>query len=165
MVKRSQKFLFLIACLFVLSSCGSSAVVKKSVNESPNGNYAKYTIDGIKSDVENVPDHFLTAIKGYLKEELDKQDLLAATGTNTSYKINIIVRDYRMRSEMSRVMLGALAGKDGVQSIVTITDPITGEVAGESTVSTFNVTAVAGMDEVAKMHAEKIAEFVSGDSN
>ncbi|MGW8312793.1 MAG: DUF4410 domain-containing protein, partial [Desulfuromonadales bacterium] len=152
-MKSYLKFPLFIACMFLLSSCGSSAVVNKSINESPYGDHAKFTIDSIKSDVKDVPDHFLTAINGYLKAELDQKNLLEKTDTDTSYKINILVNEYRMRSGVSRVMFGALAGKDGVESLVTIIDPITGEVAGESTVSTFNVTAVAGMEDVAKMHA------------
>jgi hypothetical protein len=157
------KFSLFLIVLFLLAACGSSAVVNKSMNELPNANQAKYTVDGIKSDVKDVPDHFLAAINGYLEGELKKQDLLAEAGAGNPYKINIIVTDYRMRSNMSRVMLGALAGKDGVESHVTVMDPVTGEVVGESTVSTFNVTAVEGMDDVAEMHAEEIAKFVSGD--
>jgi hypothetical protein len=156
------KFSLLPACLFILSACGSSAVVNKSLNDLPNRDHAKFTVESIKSDAEGVPDHFLAAINEYLKAELDKKNLLEQTDSNAAYKINILVSEYRMRSGVSRVMLGALAGKDGVESTVTITDPVTGEIAGESAVSTFNVTAVAGMEDVAKMHAEEISEFVSG---
>ena len=149
--------------LFVLSACGSSAVVNKSLKDLPDKDHVKYVVDGVKSDIKDAPDHFLMAVNGYLKTELDNQGLLEKTDTSASYKINVTVIEYRMRSGMSSVLLGALAGKDGVESVVTVTDPVTSEVVGESTVSTFNVTAVAGMDDVAQMHAEEIAKFVSGD--
>ena len=155
-----SNFALLLAVLFILSACGSSAVVNKSLKELPNKDHAKFAVDRINSDAEGVPDHFLTAIKGYLNAELGEKNLLDE-GSTSSYKVNILVREYRMRSGFSRVMVGALAGKDGVESVVTISDPVTGDVVGESTVSTFNVTAVAGMEDVAKMHAEEIAEFIS----
>jgi hypothetical protein len=162
-MRRFLKFSIFPIFLFILSACGSSAVVNKSLNELPNKNHAKFSVDSIKSNAEGVPDHFLTAIKGYLKAELDEKNLLEETGSDMSYKINVLVSEYRMRSSVSRVMFGALAGKDGVESVVTITAPVTGDIVGESAVSTFNITAVAGMEDVAKMHAEEISEFVSGD--
>lgn len=156
------KFTLLSVCLFALSACGSSAVVDKSLNESLSTNNSKYSVDSVSCNVKDVPDHFLTAVNGYLKTELDKQNILGKNDSKESYKINILVNEYRMRSGMTRMMFGAFAGKDGVESIVTIVDPITGEVEGKSTVSTFNITAVGGMDDIARMHAEKIAEFISG---
>lgn len=157
-----EKFALLSVCLLVLSACGSSAVVNKSLSESLSANDSKFTVETINCKIKDVPEHFLTAVNGYLKTELDKKNLLERTDSRTSYKVNIMVNDYRMRSGMTRMMFGAFAGKDGVESIVTIVDPVSGEVAGESTVSTFNITAVGGMDDIARMHAEKIAEFISG---
>ncbi len=157
------KFFLLVVCMFILSACGSSAVVNKSLNESLKVNNSKYTVSGITSNVNEVPDHFLAAVNGYLKAELEKKNLLDKNASKKSYKINILVDEYRMRSGMTRMMFGAFAGKDGVESIVTILDPVTGEVEGKSTVSTFNITAVGGMDDIARMHAEKIVEFISGE--
>lgn len=134
MMRGYFKFSLLPACLFILSGCGSSAVVNKSLNDLPNRDHAKFTVESIKSDVAGVPDHFLAAISEYLKAELDKKNLLEKTDSSAAYKINILVNEYRMRSGVSRVMLGVLAGKDGVESTVTITDPATGEIAGEPTV-------------------------------
>lgn len=162
-MKNYIKFSLLLVCLLILSACGSSAVVNKSLTESLSANNLKFTLDAINCNVNDVPDHFLAAVNGYLKSELTKKDLLEKTGSEKSYKISILVNEYRMRSGMTRMMFGVFAGQDGVGSIVTIFDSVTGNVVGKSTVSTFNITAVGGMDDIARMHAEKIAEFVSGD--
>lgn len=157
------KFLLMSSCLLVLSACGSSAVVNKSLNESLSSNNSKFIVGSIRSNVSDVPGHFLMAVNGYLNVELNKKNLLEKLDSKKAYKVNILIDEYRMRSGMTRRMFGVFAGKDGVKSIVTIVDPITGIVVGKSTISTFNITALGEMDDIARMHAKKIAAFVSGE--
>lgn len=95
-----------------------------------------------------------------LKNELSKANRLAASGQTDAVAIDIKIVAYRMRSGFSRMMFGVLAGKDGIESEVTMRDPKTGAVLGSSTVSTFNVMAVGGQEDVARMHAEEIGKFV-----
>jgi hypothetical protein len=60
-------------------------------------------------------------------------------------------------------MFGIFAGKDGVDSTVDVVDARTGKVVGSSTVSSYNVMAVGEQEDVARMHAEEIARFLSGE--
>jgi hypothetical protein len=87
---------------------------------------------------------FLSAITSYLKSELAKNGRLAKEGDDAP-KIDIKVTEFRMRSGISRMMFGLLAGKDGIASEVSVRDS-SQKVLGSSTVSTFNpesVTSVA----------------------
>lgn len=61
-------------------------------------------------------------------------------------------------------MFGIMAGKDGMNSTITATaasDPT--RVLGESTVSSYNVMAVGGEDDIPRMHAAEIAKFLAGE--
>ena len=69
-----------------------------------------------------------------------------------------------MRSGFNRMLFGLMAGKDGITSTVTILDSKTGEVIGETDVNTYNVLAIGGEQDIARMHAEEIAKFLSGNS-
>ena len=71
-------------------------------------------------------------------------------------KIDIKVIEFRMRSGVTRMMFGIFAGKDGIASEVSVRDS-SQKVLGSSTVSTFNVMAVGGEEDIARMHAEEIA--------
>jgi len=97
-----------------------------------------------------------------LKVELAKRHLLANENSGPEFYIDIAVTNYRMRGDVVRFMLGMFAGKDGVESTVSIRDSKTEELAGETDVSTFNITAIGSMDEIARMHAQEIAKFLAG---
>jgi hypothetical protein len=83
------------------------------------------------------PEHLLAAIKGHLKAELPKRGQLATGHASDVYNVAVNVTYYRMRGGVVRYMFGVLAGKDGIDSTVTVTSRDTGQMAGESSVSTF----------------------------
>lgn len=112
---------------------------------------------------KSIPSHFLAAVKGHLGSELAKRQLLAAADGDAAH-VNVIVNTYRMRGGISRAMLGVMAGKDGIGSTVTLLDPSTREVFGQSTVSTFNIMAVGSEEDIARMHAGEIAKFIAGEN-
>lgn len=154
-------------CLFMLtlflSACGSKATVSKNIDSSLIANQTQFNIGKIECQLNDVPDHFLEAIKGHLKSELQKRNLYSSENDELPCEINIVLSYYRMRSGFTRMMFGVMAGKDGVESVVSIVDPKTNLVVGKSNVSTFNIMAIGEMDDIARMHAEKIAEFVAGE--
>jgi len=124
---------------------------------------AKYSVRSIEDKSENtVPEQFLEAIKGYLKAELKKRDMIAEEKSVPDRELAIQVTYYRMRSGFTRMMFGVMAGKDGVTSTVNVLNAKTGEILGTSGVDTYNVLAVGGEQDVARMHAEEIANFLAG---
>lgn len=157
-----KRIIMLLVLAFMFIGCASSTVIKEPIKSSTEVEQAKYVIKNIEDKSEKVaPEHFLHSIEGYLKAELKNRGIAAEDEVEINREVNIEITYYRMRSGFSRVMIGAMAGKDRVTSKVTVLDSKTGEVLGASEVDTYNVTAVADEQDVAKMHAEEIADFLS----
>jgi uncharacterized alkaline shock family protein YloU len=143
-----------------LAACGSSSQFVKPMENSVSkqGAPKKYLVGNFSTKVDSVPDHFLSAIKGFLKVELKEKGLYVDNESDPANVIDVEVNYYRMRSGFTRMFWGMLAGKDGVDSTVKITDTETQSIVGEMTVSSFNVAAIGESEDVARMHAEEIAE-------
>jgi len=143
-----------------LAACGSSSQFVKPIDltASTPKNPKKYVVGNISTKVDSVPDQFMSAIKGFLKVELKEKGLFEENEASSSHVIDIEVNYYRMRSGFTRMFWGMLAGKDGVDSTVRISDKETHNEVGELTVSSFNVSAIGESEDVARMHAEEIAE-------
>ncbi len=156
-----KKLVTLITVSILLTACASTTKVVSPVpgakTETEPVSYADIDIVNQQTDA---PRHFIDAVESYLAKELTDRSLFDIGGER---KIKVTVVDYRMRSGFARAMFGVFAGKDGIDSEVTVTDGETGEVIGESTVSSFNVTAFGEMDDIARMHAEEIARFLAGE--
>jgi hypothetical protein len=122
-----------------------------------------YEIAEIKPGQTKAPDHFLIALDSYLRAELQGGNLTGKE-TGKNYLVNITIKKYRMRRGFVKRMFGILAGKDGVKSLVTVIDPESDKVIGESFISTTNLTKSVTMDDVAHMHAGEIARFLAGET-
>jgi len=153
----------LLIIVSLMTGCGSTATVLKPMdNKGPSSDQGtKYSIGLVKVSANDVPDHFVAAVKSYLKLELKKNNLLADGGNNRTIDINIT--NYRMRTGFNRSMFGILAGKDGIKSTVSIKEKQTHSEIGKSEISTYNLTGAGGVDDVARMHAEAIVDFISGE--
>lgn len=137
--------ILLIACVSLLSACASSTKISQAIDVgtiSP----VEYSHIEIKNDSADAPDHFVQAVKSYLQQELKNASIFNDDAGN---KVTINVVGYRMRSGFSRAMFGAIAGKDGIDSTVVVTDS-GGTKIGESTVSSYNVMAIGGMEDIAR---------------
>ena len=158
-----MKKVLMLGLALLIAACSSTHVVKKPIQPFTESYQGKYVIKSIEDKSEKiVPDHFLDAIKGYLKAELTKRHMVADEKSAPDREIAILVTYYRMRSGFTRMMFGVMAGKDGVRSTVTVLHAKTGEVLGSSEVDTYNVLAVGGESDIARMHAEEIANFLEG---
>jgi hypothetical protein len=151
-----------VALSALLGACGSTAVIKQPVATMPTtSSFAVGSLtNAAAKDGDQPPEHFLRAVQGHLKNSLSKESRLAAQAETSSAVVDVKVVSYRMRSGFSRAMFGVFAGKDGIESEVTIKDAKSGQVLGSSTVSSFNVMAIGGEEDVARMHGEEIAKFV-----
>lgn len=162
-------FRFGVALILVcmLIGCGSNSKVLKPIGnmDSADNHANSYMVGQIGISTDDVPDHFIAAVKGYLKTELKKCNLLCETEAELERTIDIDITYYRMRSGFTRMMFGVFAGKDGIKSTVRIKDNETNSIIGESEISTFNVMAVGGEEDVARMHAEAIVKFISGNQD
>jgi Domain of unknown function (DUF4410) len=157
-----KKTLATVTVSVMLGACGSTAVIKQPVTGmQATSSFAMGALTNAASkDGDQPPEHFLKAVQGHLKNELSKENRLAAQPEATSAIVDVKVVSYRMRSGFTRAMFGVFAGKDGIESEVTIKDAKTGQTIGSSTVSSYNVMAIGGEEDVARMHGEEIARFV-----
>ena len=157
------RYLLLLVAFLILTGCASSAVVQKPMTEPVIQGDTRYQIGNVIDRTERgVPDHFLEALKGYINSELRSRRLLATETRDGNREVNITVTYYRMRSGANRLLWGAMAGKDGLRSTVTVVDRRTGQVIGESEVDTYSVMAVTSENDIARMHGEEIAKFLTG---
>lgn len=154
-----RRTLAIFAISALVAACGSTSQIRQPI-EPVSAATAVFSVEkpvnAVPKDSDQPPEHFLGAITSYLKNELAKNGRLAKEGDD-ALKIDIKVTEFRMRSGVSRMMFGILAGKDGIASEVSVRDS-SQKVIGSSTVSTFNVMAVGGEEDIARMHAEEITK-------
>jgi hypothetical protein len=148
----------MFAACALIAACGSTSQIRQPI-EPVSAATAVFTVDkpvnAVPKESDQPPEHFLNAVASYLRTELAKNGRLAKEGDN-ALTIDTRVTEFRMRSGFTRQMFGIFAGKDGIASDVSVRDAA-GKVVGNSTVSTYNVMAVGGEEDVARMHAEEIA--------
>jgi len=148
-----------VAAAAVLTACGGSAKVTKSFSDDAVATIKsqKLELRDVKVSAEDVPDHFVSAMKGHLKNELKMRGLLAGDSNTQAAVIDLDVTYYRMRGGITRMMFGILAGKDGVEAEIKILEHGTNNVLTTLTASSYNVMALGGPDDVAQMFAEEAA--------
>ncbi len=156
MILRRLSALILVA---LLTACGSTSQIRQAI-EPTTAATAKFAVtppvNAVAKDSDQPTDFFMAAVASHLKTELEKNGRLAQ-GADVGLAIEIKVVEYRMRSGFSRAMFGMLAGKDGIASEVTVRDA-SGKVLGSAKVDSYNVMAIGGADDIARMHGEEIAK-------
>ena len=151
--------LVILAASMLIAACGSTSQIRQPLEPMTSANAVFVVgkpVNAAPKDGDQPPEHFLNAVASYLKTELEKSGRLAKEGAD-ALTIDIKVTEFRMRSGFTRMMFGMFAGKDGIASEVAVRDAA-GTLVGSSTVSSFNVMAVGGEEDVARMHAEEIAK-------
>lgn len=161
-MKRVALFLLAAVVTSVGAGCGSSHSVRKTTPVSGQPVKTTYQLGEIEDAKNLVPEHIRVGILSYLKKDLQAKGLLPGPGEQATWNVRISVLSYRMRSGFSRMMFGILAGKDGISTSVEIVDPVSGEVVGESDVSSYNLAAVGGEEDIARMQGEEIGRYLSG---
>ncbi|GAB3367295.1 hypothetical protein GCM10027431_10750 [Lysobacter rhizosphaerae] len=101
-----------------------------------------------------------------LRKELDielrSRDLLAVETDPEARKVKITITNYYMRAAAARFLVGIMAGRDNIHSVVTITDVKSGEELGRMEVDSRNSTAMGTAGGLIESHATEIADFMSG---
>ncbi|WP_457097785.1 DUF4410 domain-containing protein [Lysobacter sp. P5_B9] len=101
-----------------------------------------------------------------LRKELDielrSRNLLAVETDPEARKVKITITNYYMRAAAARFLVGIMAGRDNIHSVVTITDVKSGEELGRIEVDSHNPTAMGTAGGLIESHATEIADFMSG---
>jgi hypothetical protein len=151
-----------LACLLLLSACGSSSTAIQAMPNAATGTMgsgpAKYVAGTLSAGKTEIPAHIVSAVTGHLDAELHKRGLAPAADADRTIRIDATTTYYRMRSGFSRMMVGIFAGKDGIECDVQLVDKTSGQPIGQFKVKSYNMTAVGGEDDVARMLAVEIVK-------
>jgi hypothetical protein len=155
----------LVGLMIGLVGCASSTTVRQDIYDrvAVDGRAYLYNIAEFGSNTTDAPPHFVVALKGYLEQDLNQRGMLVGQDAVADREVRVTLEAYRMRSGFSRAMFGAFAGKDGVESAVSVVNAESGALIGSSNVSSFNIMAVGDQDDIARMHAKEIGKFLAGE--
>lgn len=161
------KLIVIVGLSLFLAACGSISQVldrmdnPATLSDLPN----RYIVGKVYSSIENVPESFISSISKNVIAELKEKNIYEENQTAPANIINIEIINYRMRSEINRLVLGLLAGKDGVKTIVRIVDKDSNKQIGKMYVSSYNLTNLGGEDHISISLSEKIVATLSGESD
>jgi hypothetical protein len=151
-----------LACLLLLSACGGSSTAIQPMPNTATGagssGPAKYAAGTLSAGKTEIPAHIVSAVTGHLDAELRKRNLAPVSETDRTIRIDATATYYRMRSGFSRMMVGIFAGKDGIECDVHLVDKASGQEIGQFKVKSYNLTAVGGEDDVARLLADEIVK-------
>ena len=162
-----MKLIFSFVVVILFAACGSTSKVldrldnPTSLADLPN----RYIVGKVYSSIENVPDEFISSISENVAAELKQRNLYEDIETAPVNIVNVEIISYRMRNEVNRLMLGILAGKDGVKTIVRVIDKDSEKMIGKMYVSSFNLTNLGGENTISSSLAKKIVVTLSGEGD
>ena len=157
-IRLGYYLLAMVAISLLLGACGSTSTVKQPLRASGY----QYQIVGISSSAPDVPEKFTKNLRKYLQKALSKNNSL---GSNKSAKnVTIKINSFKMAGLGSRMLLGSFAGKDLVNTLVTVTDPNSGKTLGSATIESKDSLAGGGPELFTSNHAKAIAKFLLGKS-
>lgn len=145
--------LFILALAALLTGCiGTSSNVRAPYVASAQDTFS-YTLDNHGGMTPEGREIFEARLRQQLAGQLSE-------GPDAK-RINVRVNYYRMRNGATRFLVGVMAGRDRIQSTVTITSA-DGKALGTIEVDSANSTAMGTGRGLIQGHADEIAEFVRG---
>ncbi len=164
----NKKLISVVAVAFVLAGCASG------VTRAPSASAQRLTAPAFKQfasvsvsltseakekAVENLkfnPEELLS----HVRRALEARSLLNASAGEPLPRLEVVVKDMRVRSNFSAIMWGFMAGADSIEGDIVLTDP-TGKEIDRFVVSTsYALGGLAGGQDSARMSwlYEKFAE-------
>jgi curli biogenesis system outer membrane secretion channel CsgG len=154
-----RQLVSLIFAAAIITGCGSTNTVRQALPQTASGN-PTYQIADISSKSEEVPAKFEKDLRKYLEEDLEKKGMLG-NGAE-SRKVSVEITEFSMSQGGSRLLLGALAGKDYVKAEVNVVDAASNELIGSSTIESKDRLAGGGPELFTSYHAKAISKFLQG---
>jgi hypothetical protein len=142
-----------------LSAASMSARVEVVEPLSPAHKYSVAPIENRCQ--EPVPPEYLELLRWHVEEELYYRNLLAEEGEKPTRVIAVVVTQFRMRTDVSRFMVGIAAGKDKIVSTVTVKDTVSDKALTQTELASSNPSAKGTAETVALTHAKEIHRLVA----
>lgn len=102
----------------------------------------------------------MTLLRNDLNTELASRSLLANAGSAGARVLDVNVTYYRMRPGAARALVGIMAGRDKIQSTITVKEH-GGKVLSEYTVTSTNATAWGTAHGMIEKHAKEIVDTLA----
>lgn len=156
-----------VAAAFILAGCASgvtrapSASAERmsapaysqfaSVSLSMSAEAKEKALENLKFN----PDELLS----HVKRALDSRSLIS-TGNNQLPRLEVVVKDMRVRSNFSAIMWGFMAGSDSIEGEIVLTDALGKELDRFVVSTSYALGGIAGGQDSARMSwlYEKFAE-------
>lgn len=138
--------------LLALAGCSTSAMVRTP--------YQKVQGNTFEVRLQTPPDagkEGMTLLRTDLDNELRSKSLLATAPGAGVRVLDVNVTYYRMRPGAARALVGIMAGRDKIESAVTVKDA-GGKVLSEYVVTSTNGTAMGTASGMIAKHAREIVD-------
>jgi hypothetical protein len=157
-----------LTILMFAAGCGGSVSIKQNLDKLSTGSAENrtYVVKSVSATTTDVPPEFLDLVREKLKAELSERGMLGNAGHATANGVEVTINNYRIRSEVTRQLVGfLLSGADTVATIVIVKTPSNDKTLGEAHVTYHNTTYVCKEDCMALQLSRKIVGFLSGTEN
>ncbi len=150
----NRKSLFVVAIAFLLGGCASGVSRAPSVagGQAVGKTYSQFAlvslsmspeakekaIDNLKFNQNELLDH--------VKRALEAQSLIDATAGEGLPRIEVVVKDMRIRSNFSAVAFGFLAGADSIEGDIVLRDAAGRELDRFSVSASYALGGIGGLD-------------------
>ena len=153
-----KKWLAVISVGVLLVGCGTKTHIVEPYVFDKN---LKLDLELKKEDGVNIPDEILATMKQQIRDGLAKNNLLASSTTNANHA-EVTIFAYRMRPNAARLLAGAMAGCDNINSQVVVKDTSNQKIIGHSTVQMRVCNAWGVSSQVISSFSEGVVNYLSG---
>lgn len=164
----NKKLIVVVATAFMLGGCASGVTRAPSASAEKTGiqTYNQFSSvslsmsNGAKEKaLENLkfnPDELLS----HVKRALDSRSLINGSAGTQLPRLEVVVKDMRIRSNFSAIMWGFMAGADSIQGDIVLTDASGKEIDRFEVSASYALGGLAGGQDSARMSwlYEKFAE-------
>lgn len=151
----------MLAVAALLAGCGTSAAVQRNYRLTSEERLKLEIVHSKAAGAGGFNAETVARFKNHLASQLASSDLLASGKHGKTRLLEVNVTSYRMRSDGARFWAGIMAGKDGIQSTVSIKDMASGRTLMQFTVESSNSTAWGSSQGMIEDHANQIVETLA----
>ncbi len=164
----NKKLLSVVAAAFILAGCASGVTRAPSasaerVSAPAYSQFASVSLSMSAEAKEKALDNLKfnqDELFSYIKRALDSRSLISASRDNQLPRIEVVVKDMRVRSNFSAIMWGFMAGSDSIEGEIVLTDAAGKELDRFVVSTSYALGGIAGGQDSTRMSwlYEKFAE-------
>lgn len=164
----NKNLLSVVAAAFILAGCASGVTraPSASADRVSTPAYSQFASVSLSMSAE-AKEKALENLKfnqdellSHVKRALDSRSLISASGNSQLPKLEVVVKDMRVRSNFSAIMWGFMAGSDLIEGEIVLTDALGKELDRFVVSTSYALGGLAGGQDSTRMAwlYEKFAE-------